>query len=1379
MQVVSELLGRCPAIEALREKLRHLLERPQAGQRVAPILLQGETGTGKGLVARLIHRVSPRRDGPFVDINCAAIPEGLFEAEMFGFERGAFTDARHAKPGLFQTAHRGTLFLDEVALVPAPLQAKLLTAIEEHVVRRLGSTRTELVDAWIISASNTDLRAAVRARHFREDLYHRLAVITLSLPALRHRGQDIVLLAEHFLARACVDYGLPPKRLASPAKARLLAYAWPGNIRELANVIERAVLFTESPVVTAEMLEPLEEPIPRHETESSPDAGHVISPEEAMRQHLLAALEQAGWNISQTAARLGIARNTLYARLEKLGLRTEPAPRVRSGLPSSRAPSAVRGHPPVQRVSSRTQLRWESRELTLFQAFVRIRESSGSASRISRIIEVVIDKVHSFGGRVEELAPTAVVAVFGLDPVEDAPRRAAHASLSIHKAAERDSGDEVGSEVTIALHVAPVLVGQAGALTQIDPAAKSEQQLVLDGLVAASDGRQIVLSAAAAPFLERRFELTAVEGIDAKRPAAFRLTGRERRGFGLWGETTEFVGRQDEVHTLQSRLALARDARGQLVAVVGEAGVGKSRLVWEFTRSASLHGCLVLESGAVSYGKTKPYLAIVGLLKTYFGIGDRDDEHALVDKISGKLLALDARFAATMPAFLGLLDLPVDDAAWHALDPLQRRQRTQDAVKSLLRWESRRQVTVLVVEDLHWIDGETQSVLNGLADGLLGSRLLLVVSYRPEYAHDWGGKTYYTQLRIDPLPTTNATELLDGLLGSDPGLDSVKRMLVARTAGNPFFLEESVRTLVETQALAGERRAYRLAEPVNVVQLPPTVRAVLATRIDRLPSDEKRLLRAAAVIGTDVPFPLIQAVAELSEPDLRRLLASLQAGELLYESGLSPDLQYSFRHALTHEIAYEGLPADLRRTLHARILGAIEARHPDRLTEHAERLTRHAVRAEHWEKAARYGRQAALKALAQSANREAVAYLRQALSAVARVPDSRWIREMAIDLRLDLYGALLPLDELRPLLDSLRDAEALALALEDLPRLRWVRLHICHLLVLTDEMHPGVELGHELLAAAEASGDHAVEAGACLWLGCAYYAIGQHWRAVEFLGKSRAILENGELRSSLDTSMLTVRWPPGGSPGYHSMFLGELGEFARGATVGADVLRIVEARDRPWGFAIVCWQVGHLYCTKGDFDRALPLLERAIAVAQEWGYARTVGLTSCVHGYALALSGHAVKGVLQLEQGMRQSDAVGLTWLRGQRLNQLGEAYLLAGRVDDAYATAKRSVELCSQRGERGFEAWALRLLAEIVSRRAPSDMKAATELYTSAMALAAELEMRPLIAHCHLGLGKLYRRIGSDLEADEHLAHATRMYREMGMTYWLQQAEEETSGRR
>ena len=239
-----------------------------------------------------------------MDVNCPAIPETLLEAELFGYERGAFTDARHAKPGLFQTAHRGTLFLDEIGLLPPSVQAKLLTVLEDRAVRRLGATKSEKVDVGIISATNMDLREAVRTQRFREDLYHRLAVITLELPPLRDRGRDVLLLAERFLARACAEYALAPLRLDEVAQARLLAYRWPGNIRELANVIERATLLSDGVLITGVMLEPLAAEGPPAASAPSPRTG-AITPEEAMRQYLLRVLEQSAGNISHAAAPAG------------------------------------------------------------------------------------------------------------------------------------------------------------------------------------------------------------------------------------------------------------------------------------------------------------------------------------------------------------------------------------------------------------------------------------------------------------------------------------------------------------------------------------------------------------------------------------------------------------------------------------------------------------------------------------------------------------------------------------------------------------------------------------------------------------------------------------------------------------------------------------------------------------------------------------------------------------------------------------------------------------------------------------------------------------------------------------------------------------------
>ncbi|MGH7356326.1 MAG: sigma-54 interaction domain-containing protein, partial [Candidatus Rokuibacteriota bacterium] len=333
---LADLLGDSPEIKAVRERIERLLHRQQDARRLPPILIQGETGTGKGLLARMIHKASPRPDGPFVDINCAAIPEALLESEMFGFERGAFTDARRAKPGLFQAAHRGTIFLDEIGLLPEALQAKLLKVLEERTVRRLGSTRDEPVDVWILAATNEDLRTAIRERRFREDLYHRLAVLTVALPPLRERGGDIVRLAEHFLARTCAEYGVSPRTLSTDARDALAAYAWPGNVRELINMMERAGLLSDAPEVTAAMLG-LGAPAA---TAAAPAAGEGASLDGAVRDHVLAVLRQTGWNISRAAQALGITRNTLRARIEKYDLssaRSGPAPR--RGAPRPPAPT--------------------------------------------------------------------------------------------------------------------------------------------------------------------------------------------------------------------------------------------------------------------------------------------------------------------------------------------------------------------------------------------------------------------------------------------------------------------------------------------------------------------------------------------------------------------------------------------------------------------------------------------------------------------------------------------------------------------------------------------------------------------------------------------------------------------------------------------------------------------------------------------------------------------------------------------------------------------------------------------------------------------------------------------------------------------------------
>jgi two-component system, NtrC family, response regulator AtoC len=400
MDGLGELIGQAPVMDALREQIRQIIARTSASRRLPPILLQGETGTGKNLVARVIHRAGPRGDGPFVDINCAAIPAELLEAELFGFERGAFTDARQPKPGLFQTAHGGTILLDEVALLSDALQAKLLNVIEERRVRRLGSTRTEAVDVSIIAATNEDLLAAVRARRFREDLYHRLAVVMLRLPSLRERREDIPILAEHFLERACQDYRLPSKRLTSGARAALGVHRWPGNVRELANVMERVALLAETSHIDSDTLNLLTEPAPSQKAPvpATPAQALGAQVETLERQQLLHALEETGWNVVRAAVRLGITRAMIRHRILKYDL-VPPSP----GGRRRRSPAAPPPPPlaPPFAVPPATP-RWQPRLVVLLMAMLEPSDAARTRAELGTDLGLVVQKVESFAGRIED-----------------------------------------------------------------------------------------------------------------------------------------------------------------------------------------------------------------------------------------------------------------------------------------------------------------------------------------------------------------------------------------------------------------------------------------------------------------------------------------------------------------------------------------------------------------------------------------------------------------------------------------------------------------------------------------------------------------------------------------------------------------------------------------------------------------------------------------------------------------------------------------------------------------------------------------------------------------------------------------------------------------
>jgi class 3 adenylate cyclase/tetratricopeptide (TPR) repeat protein len=1070
-----------------------------------------------------------------------------------------------------------------------------------------------------------------------------------------------------------------------------------------------------------------------------------------------------------------------------------PAAGSRSGSPESYTPK----HLAEKILTSKAALEGERKQVTVLFADLKgsmellaDRDPEEARKVLDPVIERMMEAVHRrYEGTVNQVLGDGIMALFGA-PVahEDHAVRACYAALRMQESVKRYA-EEVHRSAGVPLHIrvgmnsGEVVVRSIGSDLHMDYTAIGQtthiaarlEQMTMPGSVllspetlALAEGYITVKPLGTRPIkgLEKPLEIYELVGAATVRS---RFHAAAARGL------TRFVGREMELDQLRQALERARAGHGQVVAVVGEPGVGKSRLYWEFSHSHRAQGWLILESGSVSYGKATNYLPTIELLRSYFSIESTDDNRKIREKVTGKLLSLDRQLESCVSPILWLLDVAIEDRSWERLDPPQRRQHILEAVKRVLLCESQVQPLMILFEDLHWIDAETQTLLDSLLESLPTARLLLLVNYRPEYSHGWGSKTYYRQLQIDPLPLESAEALLDVLLGTGTTLAPLKQLVIERAEGNPFLIEETVRSLVETGVLAGERGAYRLTGVVQGLQVPATAQAMLAARIDRLAPEDKRLLQAAAVIGTDVPFGLLRAVADEPMDRLRQGLARLQASEFLYETRLFPDLEYTFKHALTHEVAYGALLHDKRRALHARILNAIEMLYRDRLGEYTERLAHHAVRAEMWEKAFLYLREAGAKALDRSANREAVAYLEHALRAAKKLPERRETIEQACDLRLTLRNALFSLAEHQRIFDLLKEAVALAEDLGDRRRLGRALAYLTLAFWARCDFERASETGRRALDIAEALDDYTIQVPARLHLGYVYQAVGNYKGGVDLLARNVAFLQGDRVLERYGL----LGYPAASSRGALAMCLAELGEFTDAIAAGAEAVRVAETARHPYTIALVYLYVSTPYLRKGEFDAAISLLERSIELGQIWDFPAMVAQSTARTAAAYALTGRvadALPLLAQSERDLRTGRQRGL--IIGRPITylpaELIQGYLEVGQLDEALDHTLRAHDDLQGGNERGYQAWVLKLLGDVVFRRTPEEHERSEVSYRQALVLADELGMRPLVAHCHLGLGKLYLRTGKREQAREHLATATTMYREMGMTYWLEKAEAE-----
>ena len=1059
----------------------------------------------------------------------------------------------------------------------------------------------------------------------------------------------------------------------------------------------------------------------------------------------------------------------------------------------------------------RAAMEAERKQVTILFADIR-----GSTSLIEKldpeevrkhfdpVLRVMMDAVHRYGGTVNQVLGDGVMALFGAPlALQDHAVRACYAALAMQDemrrvAAQASAANRGAIRIGIGINSGEVVVRSLTNDFNIDYSALGHTTHLAARLEEQAAAGTILISAETRREVEGFFEVKPLGALQVKGFSTaidgFELTGataaRNRLQAAAARGLSRFVGRQLEIEFMQRVMEQTAGGRGQVLAVVGEAGMGKSRLLQHFLARGVATEWRVLEAPSGSYGKANLYFPVIELLRGYFALAEAADSGKVQSAVAEQVLRLNPTLGDAVPPILALLgalpqgqagepmpfaSLPEVAAAvakYLDMEPQERRRRTFDALTRLFLSESQKQPLLLVFEDLHWIDGETEEFLNVLVESVARGRIFLLVNYRPGFSHSWANRDYYTRLRLTPLPPTGSQELLDSLLGNDDGLASLKELLIKRTDGNPFFVEESVRSLAEAGVLVGSRGRYRMAVRVESIRIPNQVQTVLAERIDRLPRAEKQLLQTAAVIGITVPARLLRAVAGFSAAELRRLLDNLQAAEFLHESSLFPELEYKFGHALSNEVAYGALLNERRSELHAQIFHALENTADEKAHGDVETLAHHAFRGELWDKAVLYLGQTGAKALACCASRDAAAFLERGLQALEHLPEAPEKLATGIDLRLQLRNALFLLGDTPKLHRYLLEAESLAQTLGDHRRTGRVLNFLCSYAGIAGDPEAAIEYGKRVLALPR-DDDNTATVVAHYYLGAAYNKMGNYLEAIEVLGRGmRQIGAESKHERFGTAAVLSVI-----CRSHLVQCLAATGNFADGIFYGDESIHIAEEAAHPVSLIYAHCSLGVLYLLQGQLDKAIAALARSLELCHTANVPVYLPFVASRLGAAYTASGRVTEGLNYLEQGVDNSANVGRVGFLALSMTWLAEGYLGAARFADACVCAEKALDLSRAHKERGHEALALKLLGDIACQRACSnksshDRGASEKFYRQAVALADSLGMAPLRAHCHGALGELYAAAGAPEQARRELAAALELYRAMDMRFWLPRYE-------
>lgn len=1059
------------------------------------------------------------------------------------------------------------------------------------------------------------------------------------------------------------------------------------------------------------------------------------------------------------------------------------------GAPLSQGASASTGysaegytpkHLAEKILTYKSALEGERKHITVL--FVDIVESSRLAEQLhpeamheimDRVLRLMAEMVHRYEGTVNQYLGDGLMALFGAPlALEDHALRAVQAALGIREAVSGYSEQlkhERGVEVRLrlGLNSGPVIVGRIGDDLRMDYTAIGDTTHLAARMQSLADPGTILVTDATHRLVEGYVRSEPLGRVQVKgrseSVSVFKVTGRRRRRNRLQVSAerglTELIGREREHAMLQACLARAMAGRGQVVGIVGEPGIGKSRLLYEFGRTLGSGRVVWLEAHCAPDGQAIPYAPILEIVGTTFHIEEGDKTPQIEDKLRQGLRQLDAGLEGILPFLRTLFGLPSEDEALRHLTPKDKRQRTFEAIRALTVAGSRRRPHVLIVEDLHWMDKTSEDFLAFIIESLAGIPVLLLTTHRPGYTVRWANKTYYTQIALDQLSTTEVEAMVERLLATrDLPADLIRR-IYDKAEGNPLFVEEIITSLRERGLLVRRDGGFVWAHGA-VIDFPGTVHDIVRARLDRLDEPVKHIVQTAAVIGRQFGRTLLTRVSEMQE-DVESCLDTLKHLELVHETRFFPEPEYVFKHAVIQDAAYQSLLSQRRKSLHGAIGRAIEEIYADRLEEYAAGLAYHYARSDQQGRAIQFALIAGDRAARAYANAEATTHYQQALDAARALPASPEAERSEIDAVLKLAAVGTTRQDTQRDRTNLHAAHALAEQLGDQSRLARVLYWMGRIEYVLGNPQAAMECAERSLKIAEQLGDDGLAAPPVNLLGRLYWQQGALAQASVLLERStEQMLRLGSLNDAATTA------------GFAGIALADAGEFDRAVVRADQGIQLANEIQNPFAQAAAHYFRGHVRCDRGQWEGGIEDFQEGRRIAEQVGDRFGVYRAKVYEGRAYTMIGDPTRGRVVLEECIATAEQIGTKLFLSRPNAFLAECLLALGEVESASLVAHEGVRLAEEAGERHGNALARRALAETLMRRHPPDLRKAEELLLAAIRIQQENGEKPELARSRVAYASLLTAKDEPDKAREVLSEAVAMFRDMGMAWDLDRAE-------